>query len=249
MGSAGRPYQHRDSAFGSIIPRLSIQEKARQLKVDNVRSQAVSGRAQSRLRDSDERHPASKYQPGVIFSAPHHTAGDDEKTSWVETSDVHRVATPFGCVHSKYRKFVVVATSSSHCTCLPIYTREGKGLAQLRFPNEWMGIRDCSDESTALAEVVNGIIRCTNNADYSGPMMRSSSCIHLTEITSHRLDSFATIEGYLPKTDLARLLALFQKVNFGGFSQLTRQKETDSDKETEDELEDGELEEGEIMED
>ncbi|KAI2628179.1 hypothetical protein GGS21DRAFT_528115 [Xylaria nigripes] len=173
------------------------------------------GESSVSLRDTDRVHDAKSYRFGVIFSAPHHTPGSIEER-WVSVMDPHNTATPYGIVHSKYRKMVVLKAYGEHCICVPIYTHNGRGLEGKPFLQEWVSISDVADPNPAAPEGPHVKLHAVANPDFRGLVVAGRSCIKLSEICSHRYDSPATMEGRLdsdrtlPRKRLLRLVGIVE---------------------------------------
>ena len=207
------PPNARGRAFRVDEKELGV-EKAKALKSWGFAQGMMYDGNSASLRDTDRVHPPSSYAPGVIFSAPHHTAGEDAQ--WVSVSDANNTATPFGIVHSKYRKMVVLKVFGEHCTCVPVYSHNGKGLEGKVNVAEYVSIRDAGDRNPELTEGVHACLLAVGNEDFRGRIVKGKSCVKLTELYSHRYSAPATIEGKLEegKRDSKRLLLrLVDKVN------------------------------------
>ncbi|KAI1490297.1 hypothetical protein F5X96DRAFT_679183 [Biscogniauxia mediterranea] len=161
------------------------------------------GMATSTLRDTDQVHPREAYAPGVIFSAPFHTASSQDEM-WVSVEDPNLTATPFGTICSKYRKMVVLKTFGEHCSCAPIYTHNGLGLQGKQFPDEFVSIRDVADPRPEPAEGRHGRLLAEKYSTYTGTGIKGKSVVKLTETHSHRYDAPATIEGILEPKSLSK---------------------------------------------
>ncbi|KAI0477349.1 hypothetical protein GGR56DRAFT_691895 [Xylariaceae sp. FL0804] len=209
----------------------------------------TSGFTISALRDSDRLRPPAAYAPGTVFSTGHHTAdgcgpggdggaggggGGDELH--VSTADPHRTATPFGTVHSKFRKFVVWRAFAEHCVCLPLYTHHGRGLdlgnrhrnnnnnpAASSFAAEFVSVRDAAERHPEPAEGPHGAaLLAWRDPDFRGraAFVGGRAVVKLTEPYCHRYDVPATIEGALDGNgdggSAARLFRLVaESVGFG----------------------------------
>ncbi|KAI1406142.1 hypothetical protein F4819DRAFT_481956 [Hypoxylon fuscum] len=126
-------------------------ERVKALKRWSLAEAIMYGQNSASLRDTDIKQPAQAYVPGVIFSAPFHTANSSDEL-YVPYDDPNLTATPFGTVNSKYRKMVVLKVFGEHCTCAPIYTHNGRGLEGKEFPKEFVSIRDVNDPHPQLDE-------------------------------------------------------------------------------------------------
>ncbi|KAI3324050.1 hypothetical protein HD806DRAFT_521919 [Xylariaceae sp. AK1471] len=169
------------------------RQKAKELKQWSFVQGSLYGQNSVALRDSDRVHPAESYGVGVIFSAPHHTPSSADER-WVSVTDPHNTATPFGIVHSKYRKMIVIKAFGEHCLFLPIYTHHGRGLEGKSFLNEFVSIRDASDPNPEPAEGPHGRLTAIANSDLRGQIVAGKSNVKTTEICCHRYDAPATIE-------------------------------------------------------
>ncbi|KAF2971564.1 hypothetical protein GQX73_g2041 [Xylaria multiplex] len=182
-------------------------EKAKTLKSWGFAQGLMYGRSSAALRDSDRAHPAASYEIGVIFSAPHHTASKDD-TRWVSVTDPYNTATPFGIVHSKYRKMIVIKAFGEHCICVPIYSHNGRGLEGKAFITEYVSIRDSCDENPEAPEGLHTRLLAAGNPDFHGKVVAGKSSVKLTEFYSHRYDAPSTVEGKLDEDSKVRLLDL-----------------------------------------
>ncbi|KAI0536397.1 hypothetical protein GGR58DRAFT_528439 [Xylaria digitata] len=182
-------------------------EKAKALKSWGFAQGLMYGRNSAALRDSDRTHPAASYEVGVIFSAPHHTSSKDD-TRWVLVTDPYNTATPFGIVHSKYRKMVVIKVFGEHCICVPIYSHNGRGLEGKAFITEYVSIRDARDRNPEPPEGLHSRLLAVGNPDFHGKVVAGKSSVKLTEFYSHRYDAPATVEGKIDEDSKVRLLEL-----------------------------------------
>ncbi|KAI0395277.1 hypothetical protein F5Y17DRAFT_424520 [Xylariaceae sp. FL0594] len=171
------------------------------------------GQQSASLRDSDKVHHASRYSVGVVFSAPYHvaSAGDER---WVSVTDPHNTATPFGVVHSKFRKMIVVKVFSEHCVCVPVYSHRGCGIEGKDAPlwEEYVSIRDVADPSPEACESAYPPLLAVAYKEFRGKIIAGKSNVKLTEFCSHRYDVAATIEGTLDSksSSTERLLELIK---------------------------------------
>ncbi|KAI0425451.1 hypothetical protein F5Y09DRAFT_352256 [Xylaria sp. FL1042] len=207
------PPNPREKALRMESKNFSTQT-AMQLKQWFVSESFMFGRTSASLRDTDGIHPAARYRVGVIFSAPHHTASTDD-SRWVSSTDPHNTATPFGVVHSKFRKMVVVKVFGEHCTCLPIYSYNGRGLEGKGFITEYVSIRDAKEKYPEPPEGLHPMLLAVGNKDFRGQVVAGKSTVKLTEFYSHRYDAPATMEGRLEWTSQSkrRLLELVKFLN------------------------------------
>ncbi|KAI0453814.1 hypothetical protein F5B21DRAFT_477961 [Xylaria acuta] len=191
------------------------QKKASDMKRWAFVQGMLYGGQSAALRESDRVHPPASYEIGVIFSAPFHTASSvDER--WISVGDPYNTATPFGVVHSKYRKMVVVKVFGEHCICLPIYSHNGQGFEGKTYITEHVSIRDVHDRYPEPPEGIHLRLMAVRNRDFHGEIVRGKSSVKLTEFCSHRYDVPATIEGKLEVKDsdsTSRLLDLVKLVS------------------------------------
>ncbi|KAI1265377.1 hypothetical protein F5Y18DRAFT_386335 [Xylariaceae sp. FL1019] len=153
------------------------------------------GQQSAALRVSDKVHSRRLYEPGVIFSAPYHVASSVDE-QWVPANDPHNTATPYGIVHSKYRKLIVLKRFGNHCICVPIYSHCGRGLDEKEFLDEYVSIRDLNDHDPAPTEGEYEELLAVSNSK-RGLVVKGKSCVHLTETYCHKFDAPATMEGWL----------------------------------------------------
>lgn len=131
-------------------------------------------------------HPRIKFQPGMIFAAPMHVS-DNMQGATANTDDAI-LQTVYGYVYTKMRKFVIIRTWSDICIILPVATRSGRGLADLRDPEliaQHIAIREAGQNPTEASE-----IRKAAAAD--APVSPKAAEIDTGngEILSRRLDEF-----------------------------------------------------------
>ncbi|KAI1274695.1 hypothetical protein F5Y07DRAFT_401175 [Xylaria sp. FL0933] len=207
------PANPREKALRREGQEYSIQI-ATELKQWNVSQSFMYGLTSASLRNTDVIHPAERYEVGVIFSAPHHTASTDD-SRWVSTADPYNTATPFGIVHSKFRKMVVVKVFGEHCTCLPIYSHNGRGLEGKEFINEFVSIRNATERNPEPAESDHRMLFAIGDETFRRPIVGGKSSVKLTEFYSHRYDTPATMEGRLDRLSQSkkRLLELVKSLN------------------------------------
>ncbi|KAI0386303.1 hypothetical protein F5Y04DRAFT_268359 [Hypomontagnella monticulosa] len=188
--------------MASPSPRGTKRMSPKEYHLQQVRSKkrlsqaegVIYGHQTSSLRPTDCRQRREVYKPGLIFSTPFHTAmntGD----AYIKIDDPNLTATPFGTVHSKFRKMIVLREFGEHVQCIPIYTHNGNGLQKKENHHEYVSIRDINDESPEPDEGPNpGILAC-RNINYHKTFIKGKAVVKVTEIYSHRYDAPATIEG------------------------------------------------------
>lgn len=201
-------------------PRRSIRRSDkkhynREMAISQKRWSTVSmlfyGQGVSYLRDTDIKQPHGIYKLGTVFSAPFHTSSTVDE-AYVLSDDPNLTASPFGTICSKYRKMVVVNTFAEHCTVLPIYTHNGRGLDGKEFVDEFVSIRDRNDRRPAPKEGPYAALHAVRDATFKGTFIGGRACVKLTEICSHRYDCMATFEGRLEEDSIKRLLDLLKVV-------------------------------------
>ncbi|KAI0812881.1 hypothetical protein GGR55DRAFT_677207 [Xylaria sp. FL0064] len=207
------PANPREKALRMQGAEFSTQT-ATQLKQWSVSECFMFGRISASLRDTDVIYPAARYEVGVIFSAPHHTASTDD-SRWVSSTDPHNTATPFGIVHSKFRKMIVVKVFGEHCTCLPIYSHNGRGLEGKEFINEYVSIRNATEQNPEPAEGDHPRLLAIGDTTFRRQVVAGKSSVKLTEFYSHRYNTPATMEGRLERSSQSkkRLLELVKSLN------------------------------------
>ncbi|KAI1086976.1 hypothetical protein F5B19DRAFT_487062 [Rostrohypoxylon terebratum] len=157
-------------------------EKVRVLKRWNIAESIMYGLQSSTLRDTDAKQPREAYRPGVIFSAPLHTAVTTDEM-YIANDDPNLTATPFGTLNSKFRKMIVYRNFGEHLQCIPIYTHNGKGLEGKDFLHEFK------------FEGPHRGIYASRDSSYKGTFIIGKAVVKLTERYTHRYDAPATIEG------------------------------------------------------
>ncbi|KAI1123540.1 hypothetical protein F5Y10DRAFT_269959 [Nemania abortiva] len=204
----------------SSLPRSTLRirgfdpkQKATEIKQWAFVQGMMYGGTSATLRDTDRVHPPESYRVGIIFSAPHHTAGSSDE-GWVSISDPYQTATPFGIVYSKFRKMVVIKVFGEHCICVPIYSHNGRGLEGKEFIKEYVSIRDVSDPKPVVPEGLHMKLLAVANPEFRGKVVSGKSNVKLTEFFSHRFTAPATMEGELDNKSCStgRLLELVQRL-------------------------------------
>ena len=92
------------------------------------------------------------YIPGLIIKVPHH---ETQRSKRHQAEDKQFTKeTQYGDVHSKLRMLIVVEANSEQCTCVPIYSYHGNGLAAKdgQVQDEHISIRDPNDPSPEESE-------------------------------------------------------------------------------------------------
>ncbi|KAI2468675.1 hypothetical protein F4781DRAFT_397501 [Annulohypoxylon bovei var. microspora] len=179
-----------------LDPKEFNEERLKTLKRWNVVQGWMYGLNTSTLRTTDVKQPREAYFPGVIFSAPFHTASSSDELH-VPTDDPNLTATPFGTLNSKYRKMIVFRIFGEHLQCLPIYTHNNRGLEGKAYPEEFVSIRDVNDRSPERDEGPHAGIYACRDRQYAGTFIAGKAVVKLTEVHTHRYDAPATIEGRL----------------------------------------------------
>lgn len=180
-----------------------------------------SGQVASYSRWGEDQQPRDVYKIGTIFSVPHHSQASQDSHLLVDYDDPHVSATAFGPVYSKYRRMIVVETYTTHCTCVPIYTHNGRGLAfkSAELRRECVSIRDATKSATGHrpSETENGLLIAYRRADVdlgsaaagsAGNWIDDRSSVHFCEVVSHRYTDRALIEGRLNYESMALLQKL-----------------------------------------
>lgn len=169
-------------------------EKAKTLKRWNSVQGWMYGMHSSSLRETDAKQSRELYLPGVIFSAPLHTAATTDEM-YIANDDPNLTATPYGTLNSKFRKMIVYRTFGEHLQCIPIYTHNGRGLEGKKYLNEFVSIRDIDDQNPEPFEGPYNGIYASRDDSYTGTFIKGKAVIKLTELYTHRYDAPATIEG------------------------------------------------------
>ncbi|KAI0888293.1 uncharacterized protein GGS22DRAFT_185672 [Annulohypoxylon maeteangense] len=177
-----------------IDPKEFNKERVKTLKRWNTVQGFMYGMNSSTLRETDVKQPRDAYFPGVVFSAPVHTAVASDELH-VPNDDPHLTATPFGTLNSKYRKMIVYRVFGEHLQCLPIYTHNGRGLEGKEFPEEFVSIRDVDDPHPNRDEGPYIGIDARRERGYRGMFIQGKAVVKLTESYTHRYEAPATIEG------------------------------------------------------
>lgn len=188
------------------------EQRAAEMKQWSFAEGVLYGKQSVTLRDSDSIHSHERYRHGIIFSAPMHNASTSDQR-WVSTNDPYQTATPFGIVHSKYRKMLVIKRFGEHCLCLPIYSHHNQGHSGKEFANEYVSIRDRHDPRPEPPEGIYGSLFAEAAPGFGRLVVVGKSSIKLTEVTSHRYDVPATIEGRLPTNELRKCRRLQYYLN------------------------------------
>ncbi|KAE9377023.1 hypothetical protein N431DRAFT_480150 [Stipitochalara longipes BDJ] len=110
-------------------------------------------------------HHLEAYRPGLVISFPHHVLSYDD--DMIETQE--RTLTNNGhWVFTKRRKFIVIETHFHHCITIPMFTRQGNGLANVRNPWEYIGVRDSHSEGPPPSESIHPNILVEKHSDWRG---------------------------------------------------------------------------------
>ncbi|KAI0178658.1 hypothetical protein GGR52DRAFT_532979 [Hypoxylon sp. FL1284] len=198
------------------------RETARTLRRWSLVEGLMYGQNTSSLRDTDIKHPSDVYQPGTVFSAPFHTASTKDELyvayddpNLTAKEDIADTCYFSGTICSKYRKMVVVHRYGEHCSVMPIYTHNGKGLQDKNFLGEYVSIRDKDDPNPAPREGPYNMIHAVRSSGFTGTFIIGKSTVKLTELCNHRYDALATIEGHLDADSKRQLYYLLGMANKG----------------------------------
>ena len=95
-------------------------------------------------------YPRNFYKPGMIIRGNLHEDDFNSANSTFTYEPPAKGITPseFGNIHTKTRKFIVVAVYDKHYTAVPIYTHNGRGLAN-KNADEYISVRDHRDTSAS----------------------------------------------------------------------------------------------------
>ena len=189
------------------------------------KSKAPSGYKQSCL-PIDERDPAlvekeqnqgiklgkDSFKPGMIIRAALHEASSGGMSVITEATDGDKYLTEskFGTIHTKYRKFIVLALFQTHYLAMPIYTHNGQGLEGKQCPEEYVSVQDhrANAPFTPLSIHVP-LVTAQLNAFVQ--VYHPKSTLHLTYLVPRRYDIPVVHEGFLNKRSLDSLNKLFHK--------------------------------------
>lgn len=132
--------------------------------------------------------------------------------------------TKLGIVHSKYRKFVVIARFATHVLALPIYTHGGRGLASKSHKNEFVSIRDADSRmQVARAESIHNTVWHERYPEFMNGFsnwfaMTNHTSVHLTAPYSHPMSLKCTISGRFYEDSTTYLQELYRKDTAEAFS-------------------------------
>ncbi|KAE9377025.1 hypothetical protein N431DRAFT_530390 [Stipitochalara longipes BDJ] len=167
-------------------------------------------------RPTDKIYSPRDFQVGAVFSAATH------QRDYAETLDLrnpNQSMTHLGVVHSKFRKFVILARFATHVLALPIYTHDGRGLANKPHKNEFVSIRDVDQgQQATMPESKHDVIWAERYPGFKNSnitswfMMSNATSIHLTAPYSHPMGLKCTISGKLKAGSIDYLLKLFGEV-------------------------------------
>ena len=95
-------------------------------------------------------YPRNFYKPGMIIRGNLHEDDFNSANTTFTYEPPAKGITPseFGNIHTKTRKFIVVAVYDKHYTAVPIYTHNGRGLAN-KNADEYISVRDHRDTSAS----------------------------------------------------------------------------------------------------
>jgi len=121
-------------------------------------------------------------------------------------TDPHNTATPYGVVHSKYRKMIVIKVFAEHCVCVPVYSHCGRGLEGKDpvLSDEYVSIRDVADPNPEPSECAHLPLLAVADKEFRGKIITGKSNVKLSEFCSHRYNVPATIEGMLDRKSFSK---------------------------------------------
>ncbi|KPM42856.1 hypothetical protein AK830_g3670 [Neonectria ditissima] len=185
----------------------------------------ASGRSMAaRMRESDFRSNSKDLKIGTIISTPHHTQGRED---FVDPNNPNQAWSPFGPVHSKYRKMVVVEGWGEHYNCLPIYTYNGRGLDSYGVDylhredifDEYIGIQEGEEDEPQTNTEPQDEYRYRSLTAYRHQRWKEprnfisdAALIKLTEQHNHNAGDRCSIEGRIKPDDMLRLLDILEGI-------------------------------------
>ncbi|KAL8782998.1 MAG: hypothetical protein Q9213_004955 [Squamulea squamosa] len=171
------------------------------------------------------RIPPEKYKLGMIIRAPLHEqdsalarrpgaggAGSSVASNASEATkaETYRTESRMGTIFTKQRKMIVVALHTDHYVAIPLYTHNGRGLANKRTPEEFVSVKDhrYTEEFVKLSihdPLVTEMIK--EGINLFDPM----STAHLAYPVSRRYTLPVVHEGHLRNSSLRILVTLYNR--------------------------------------
>lgn len=137
------------SVYGSQVQEKYPQQSTQGSNERSTDSMSSSSRCMIEANRVIEFYDPEEFQEGTIFSTtihePHFRQGQ------IDPTNVNHTQSNFGTVNSKYRKFVVISRLERHVITVPIYTHEGRSLANKPNKHEYVSIRDVEFGNTAAS--------------------------------------------------------------------------------------------------
>lgn len=151
------------------------------------------------------------FHPGMIIGAPLHEQDYNAANSTMTTDNKSITASEmFGSIHSKHRKMIVVACFSKHYVAVPLYTHNGRGLANKR-ADEYVSVRDHRDLSTPFQPLSRHGSLLTEHLNSGIAKYKVLTTAHITYPVSRSYDCEIVHEGNLEGRSTNHLIELFNR--------------------------------------
>lgn len=213
----GRPPKTNGAPSAAAVSRAGIYQRQQ--------SKAPSGYKQSCLpvderdpvlleieRNKGVKLPKNLFKPGIIVRAALHepSFGGTSVVTDATDGDKYTTDSKYGTIHTKYRKFIVLALFKNHYLAMPLYTHNGRGLEGKLQPDEYVSVQDHRDTApfTKLSSH-EPLVTAQINAGI-GPFHPKTTA-HLTYLVPRNYDVPVVHEGFLDNKSLTSLNKLFHK--------------------------------------
>ena len=158
-----------------------------------------------------KRYKKSEFRPGMIIRGVVHEQ-DYIATSTgsnLTITDRNRTDSRYGPICTKYRKMIVLALFEDHYLAIPLFTHNGKGLANKTRPDEFVSIKDHRFQGQVPPQSCHPPLE-TEVVNNGIDLFDVKSTAHITYGLSRNYDLPVIMEGLLTKRSLNRLVHLFK---------------------------------------
>jgi hypothetical protein len=202
------------TSISQPMVKVTVSNQSLPFRNSTVSKKPESQKSTSKLRPTDVIHKKSDYTVGLVFSAPFHEQ-DLGHVQITGSSNVTKTSV-FGPVYSKYRKFVVVKKFATHVLALPLFTHDGKGLANKIHSDEFIAVRDVQDRKPDAKESSSECLWALRDPNYeklkSGfHTFKGEVVVHFTYPACHKYSLKSTLEGHIEEKSMVKLQKLLAK--------------------------------------
>ena len=152
-------------------------------------------------------HSQDRFQVGAILNGPVHE--QERNIGANPDADRNMTSTCHGPIYSKVRRMVVVQRWYGHYIALPFYSHNGNGLAYKENKNEFVTVQDHRSKVKARPQSEHNPL-WTEYLKDGVPIYTPETTVHLTYPQARAYDKPCSIEGYLDRSSIKRLVEKYK---------------------------------------